>query len=114
MNRNLDDTPLSTEQLLSFAEDPAALAAKADGYGPNMARSILLDATRDARYAAWCRGELTLRTELWRGAEPPAQEHLTGQKVQSGTKTGQNRTSKVRRGQDKARPSSRRRPCTSL
>lgn len=69
MNRNLDSSLLTVDQLLQIAIDGDVnieqLRGKIAGCSENMALSYLREATRDIRYEMFWRGELLLdsRTE---------------------------------------------------
>ena len=62
MNRNLDGSPLTDDELLSLTPDRAVAEVKIGGHGGNMRRSILLDLTRQARYDLFLKGKLSLQT----------------------------------------------------
>jgi len=67
MNRNLDGSHLTDEQLLGWAVKGGAneedLQNKmADAHNDNLNRSLLLKASATARYRAFCKGELNLDT----------------------------------------------------
>lgn len=67
MNRNLDGTELTDEQLLEWAlkggASEADLRSKMSSmHNEALSRSMLISASAQARFSAFCRGELNLDT----------------------------------------------------
>lgn len=75
MNRNLDGSELTDQQLFDIAveggADPQTLRAAVAGHGENYARSILIEASKQRRYEMFWDGELKLdtRTQRLNGAD---------------------------------------------
>lgn len=65
MNKNLDGSEVTTQQLSDYAGNPETGA-----YHGALAHSFLIDTSRTARFAAFSRGELSLRTSTY---EAPVQ-----------------------------------------